>query len=405
MDSLETEQRSRQTAMAVMLWASALCAGAAFAASEADAGGRATRMDAPPTDLPGRVRALETWRVDMQGSMAMLETKYDGLNGIQKEVRATVLTMKEENAGLASEWTAIKTQQQEISNRVVNVVAQFEVLAQAQQKTDTAVTRVEKQSTERSGVVQLMNQVDALNLELNKLRGRIEELANGIDNSQKRQRDMYVDLDTRLRRIEQQGSAAKKDQETLAALEDRVRKLEQSVTGSIPAPVAPAAASSPAAAVPPAAAAPTPAGSASSLPPATLSASDPASTQRVYDNALSNFRIGDYAAAIKGFEGFLKANPKHSLAPNAQYWIGEAHYQLKDYRAAIEAQQKLLGTYPESNKVADAMLVVGTAEANLGDNAAARKTFEELINRHPNSDAAEKARARLARLRQASTNQ
>jgi TolA-binding protein len=51
------------------------------------------------------------------------------------------------------------------------------------------------------------------------------------------------------------------------------------------------------------------------------------------------------------------------------------------------------------------MLVVGTAEANLGDNAAARKTFEELINRHPNSDAAEKARARLARLRQASTNQ
>ena len=56
-------------------------------------------------------------------------------------------------------------------------------------------------------------------------------------------------------------------------------------------------------------------------------------------------------------------------------------------------------------KAADAMLVVGTAEVNLGDTAAAKKTFEDLITRHPNSDAAEKARARLARLRQAASSQ
>jgi tol-pal system protein YbgF len=412
----ESEFTCMPAARAAALAVLALCAGAAHPASENDGGAPAARAETRAGDLPGRVKALESWRVDMQGATAVLETRYEGLDRIQKDIRATVLAMKDENAGLASEWTAVKSRQQEVSIRVADVVAQVDVLAQAQQKTDAAVTRVEKQSSERPGAVQLMNQVDALNLELNKLRGRLEELTNGIDNAQKRQRDMYVDLDTRLRRVEQLGNSAKKDQETLAALEERVRKLEQSVTGSIPAPVASpaaaAAAAAPTAAT--AAAAPTattaatspPAASAAlSLPPATLSVSDPAAVQRAYDSALSSFRTGDYPGAIKGFEGFLKANPKHSLAPNALYWIGEAHFQLKDYRAAIESEQKLLGTYPESSKAADAMLIVGTAEANLGDNAAAKKTFEDLINRHPNADAAEKARARLARLRQATSNQ
>jgi tol-pal system protein YbgF len=403
----ESGSRSARAAKAAALALFTLSTGAVHPASETDAGAPAARADTRAADLPGRVKALEVWRVDMQGATAMLETRYEGLSRIQKDVRATVLSMKDENAGLASEWTALKSRQQEVSGRVADIVAQVEVLAQAQQKTDAAVTRVEKQASERPGVVQLMNQVDALNLELNKLRGRLEELTNGIDNAQKRQRDMYVDLDTRLRRVEQLGNSAKKDQETLATLEERVRRLEQAVTGSIPAPVASPAVAA-AAAAPAAASAPPPSPAAStavSLPPATLSVSDPAAVQRAYDSALSSFRSGDYPGAVKSFEAFLKANPRHSLAPNAQYWIGEAHFQLKDYRAAIESEQKLLGTYPESSKAADAMLIVGTAEAGLGDNAAAKRTFEDLINRHPNTDAAEKARARLARLRQATSNQ
>ncbi len=282
-----------------------------------------------------------------------------------------------------------------------------------------AIAPAQTEAPPNRGVVQLLNQVEALNGDLSRLRGQIEVLTNEIANAQKRQRDMYVDLDTRLRRIEQQGAASgKKEQEGVSALEERVRKLEQAAgtpSGSIPAPVSTTAV--PVSAPPTAAAAPTPAsqpnavvaaaapaagGAASSgpsLPPASLSNADQAAIQRAYDSAYSNYRINDYQGAIRSFDSFLRTYPKHQLAPNAQYWIGESYFQLHDYRAAIEAQRRLLGTYPDSAKVPDALLIIGTAESTLGDNTAAKKTFEDLIAKYPATESAEKAKGRLARIK------
>jgi tol-pal system protein YbgF len=263
--------------------------------------------------------------------------------------------------------------------------------------------RAQAETQQNRGVVQLLNQVEALNGDISRLRGQIEVLNNEIVNAQKRQRDMYVDLDTRLRRIEQNAATGKKDQEGLSALEERVRKLEQgnpSPQGAIPAPVATATAVAPPASgsTIPVAAVTTPA-AASSLPPATLSVTDQAGIQRAYENAYSNYRINDYQGAIRGFDTFLKTYPKHQLAANAQYWIGESYFQLRDYRAAIEAQRRLLGTYPDSAKVPDALLIIGTAESTMGDTAAAKKTFEDLIAKYPATESAEKAKGRLARIR------
>lgn len=271
------------------------------------------------------------------------------------------------------------------------------------------------------GVVQLLNQVEALNGEMSRLRGQLEVLNNEITNAQKRQRDMYVDLDTRLRRIEQQGGTAGKKDESFSTLEERVRKLEQAAgtpTGAIPAPVTTPSAATPAnspaaaaATAPAAAAAPTPAvatttpvaattsAASPSLPPASLANADPSAIQRAYDMAYSNYRINDYQGAIRGFDSFLKTYPKHQLASNAQYWIGESYFQLRDYRAAIEAQRRLLGTWPDSAKVPDALLIIGTAESTMGDNAAAKKTFEDLIAKYPATESAEKAKGRLSRLK------
>jgi tol-pal system protein YbgF len=267
------------------------------------------------------------------------------------------------------------------------------------------------EAPQNRGVVQLLNQVEALNGDISRLRGQIEMLTNEIANAQKRQRDMYVDLDTRVRRIEQGASSGKKD-EGLSALEERVRKLEQggsSPQGAIPAPVttapvvsppaATSAAATPVPVVATTAATPPSAGSAPSLPPATLSSTDQAGIQRAYENAYSNYRINDYQGAIRGFDSFLKTYPKHQLAANAQYWIGESYFQLRDYRAAIEAQRRLLGTYPDSAKIPDALLIIGTAESTMGDTAAARKTFEDLIAKYPATESAEKAKGRLARIR------
>src|SRR4249920_3403238 len=80
--------------------------------------------------------------------------------------------------------------------------------------------------TRNPGIIQLMTQVESLQAEISRLRGQLEVLSNGLENAQKRQRDMYLDLDTRLRRIETQGGEARKEG-SAPELEERVKRLEQ----------------------------------------------------------------------------------------------------------------------------------------------------------------------------------
>ena len=346
------------------------------------------------------------------------------LHQMQSEFAARFAGLREDQFILAENYRQLQANERQLKEGFSLMLAQVQPVKEDLPAPSQKVAQAEPSPGNR-GVVQLLNQVEALNGELNRLRGQMEVLSNDINNAQKRQRDMYVDLDTRLRRIEQ-GGAGKKDQDANAALEERIRKLEQgsATPASIPQPVtsaaavpvnppppaataaaaapvaapatATAAASSPSPANPGTAAAAT---SSSSLPPASLSSTDQAAIQRSYDNAYSNYRLSDYPSAIRGFDAFLKSYPKHALAPNAQYWIGESYAHLKQYRDAIDAERRLLGAYPDSAKASDALLIIGTAEGSLGDNAAARKTFEELIAKYPASDAAEKAKGRLSKLK------
>ena len=373
------------------------------AAVDGEARVQISRQQTQLAQLQNQVRSLDTWRAEIQSQSDQLQIRYDGLYDVQKDLNTLFVSMREEHARLSGEYQDVHGAHQELRDRFSLILAQVQSLSDEQKIAGEKLAQVESEGANR-GVVQLLNRVEGLNTDLNRLRGQIEVLNNDINNAQKRQRDMYVDLDTRLRRMEQQSAAARKDQESLPALEERIRKLEQAAAGltTIPAPVASAAAAT--AAAPPggvsAASAPAAANvaAAQASPPA-AGLSDQATIQRAYDSAYSNYRGGDYQAAIRGFEGFLKTYPKHQLAVNAQYWIGESYFQLHEYRAAIEAQRRLLGTYSDSAKAPDALLIIGTAETSLGDNGAARKTFEELIARYPNTESAEKAKGRLAKIK------
>ena len=369
------------------------------AAVDGEARVQISRQQTQLAQLQKQVQSLDTWREEVQTHSNLLQVRYDGLYDVQKDLNRLLISLREDQDTLTSGYKELHDTHQELQDRFSLIIAQVQTLSEEQKVTGQKIAQVESEGANR-GVVQLLNRMEGLNTDLNRLRGQIEVLTNDINNAQKRQRDMYVDLDTRLRRVEQQSAAAKKDQEALPALEERIRKLEQAAAlTSIPAPVASAAAAT--VAVQPGAAPTTATAAAAqpSLPPANLAAVDQAAIQRAYDNAFSNYRISDYQAAIRGFDGFLKSYPKHQLAANAQYWIGESHFHLLDYRAAIEAQRRLLGYYPDSAKAPDALLIIGTAETGLGDNAAARKTFEELIAKYPNTESAEKAKGRLAKLK------
>jgi len=251
-------------------------------------------------------------------------------------------------------------------------------VAQVQKQLEDRIAALELQ-LKNQGLVELFSQVELLKSDIARLRGQIEVLNHEQDQLQKRQRDLYIDLDSRLRRLEG-GPGASVPPAASAA--------------PAPGPVATAPpAPGPAAAAPPASAAVP----GSAAPASVAGAADAAAIeQRAYDVALDQFKAGNYAAAIASFNAFVKNYGKSLLAPSAYYWIGNSQFALKDYRAAIATQRQLVAAFPGNPKVPDALLNIATSQFELGDGASSRRTLEELIAKHPQSDAAVKARQRLA---------
>jgi tol-pal system protein YbgF len=218
-------------------------------------------------------------------------------------------------------------------------------LSQIEVQLSERITALEQQKSSQA-ILDLSAQIDAIRNELAQLRGQIEVLVYELNESKKRQRDLYTDLDSRLSRLE--GGS------TLGAANDPAMSVAEAT-----------------------------------------SISDATSEQKVYDAAMERFKRGDYADAAAAFTAFTMTYPQSPLASSAQYWVGNAYFAQRDYRATIAAQTLLLQKYPDSQKVPDAMLNLASAQAEMGDRAAAHKTLQDLIARYPNSDAAAKARQRL----------
>ena len=247
-------------------------------------------------------------------------------------------------------------------------------IAATNAKVDAVQTRlntIEQQAKEQG--VSLLNDLEGIKSDIAKIRGQIEVLTYELNEAQKRQKDLYVDLDSRLRKIEAGGAGA-----------------AAPTTDATPAPTLPSNAqvsnaagtlSPPPAATPPAPAAP--------IVPVS------AAEQRAYDAALDQFKRGDYNGAIAGFQSFVKTYPRSLLASSAQYWVGNAQFAKKDYRNAIASQRTLIQLWPDSPKIPDALLNIASAQSEMGDNASARRTLEELIGKYPQSEPASKAKQRL----------
>jgi len=239
--------------------------------------------------------------------------------------------------------------------QIVEQQRRLDALGQQQEQIAERLARMEE-ALKNQPVIALASQIEALREDMRQLRGQIEVVANNIDVAAKRQRDMYVDLDSRLRRLEQPA-------------------------GGAPSSAPPTAPGSGAASTPGAA----PSASAAAAP----------DEGRAYEAAQAQRRSGNYQGAIGAFQGFIAQYPKSPLAPRAQYWIGDSYYNLRDFRNAIANQQKLVNAYPDSSSVPDALLNIASSQMELGDSAAARKTMDGLVARYPASEAAEKAKRRL----------
>lgn len=118
--------------------------------------------------------------------------------------------------------------------------------------------------------------------------------------------------------------------------------------------------------------------------------------EQLYQQALEKILKGsDYAAGRNELEAFIRDYPKHELAVNATYWIGEAYYGEKKYDNAVLKFQEVITRYSDHPKAAAALLKQGKAFEVLGDKSNAETTWKQLIKTFPLSPEAEKAKALL----------
>ena len=256
-------------------------------------------------------------------------------------------------------------------------------MADTQRAIDARIGELEAQAKNRS-IIDLFNQVEILKTEFAKLRGQIELLQNEMENTQKRQRDLYVDLDGRLRKVEAQ------------QVEQAARAAALTASAAAAAAAAPPAGSMPPALVGPTGVAVEPN---RAMPPGAVvappAAMDAVAEQRAYDQGLEHFRAGRFAEAVTAFQLFTRNFPRSTLVPSAQYWIGNSLYATRDFRGAIATQRQLIAQYPDSAKASDALLNIASAQSELGDIQAARTTLQEVASKYPATEAGVKAKQRL----------
>jgi len=252
-------------------------------------------------------------------------------------------------------------------------------LAAQSAELENRIARLE-QLLSSGALIELLERVDRLRAEVQQLRGQVELAAHELEQMKGRQRELYLDLDRRLARVESGAVAAVPE---AGAPEATSPEDGEAGDGSAQSDSAPEA-------------------SAETAPSAAPASVDPMAEQEAYQAAFDLLKAGRYEQASDAFQAFLAEYPAGRYADNAQYWLGEAYYVTRRFEPALAEFRTLVDRFPESSKLTHALLKIGYIQDELGQREAAERTLEALVADHPQTTAARLARERLQRMRSGS---
>ncbi len=192
------------------------------------------------------------------------------------------------------------------------------------------------------GLADMQNQLEALKQEVAHLKGDLELTNHHLETTQQRQKDLYTDTDTRLRKIE---------------------------SAAVAPPIAPVAA-------------------------VVVEEKD----VKAFAEADSLSKSAKHKEAFTAFDAFLKDYPNSKLAPDALYGMGYTQFVLKNYKSSIATQQKVIDLHTESPKVPDAMYSMANSQIQLGQVTNAKKTLRDLVAKYPDAEVTPNAQKRLKML-------
>lgn len=249
----------------------------------------------------------------------------------------------------------------EARKRIIEVETKAAADHDAQQNAINELTKAQKvlekriQSLETlvngHGLLEMQNQVEQLKQDMAQLKGDLEVATHNLDTLQRKQNESYLDLDTRLRRLE-------------------------SVPVSTPAdgnPKQPEVKSAEAA----------------------KQAEAAQQESKAFADAEAFSQAGKYKEAFEAYDTFLKNYSGSKLVPDALYGMGFAQYGLKNYKSSMATQQKFMENYAAHVMAPNAMMNLANSQIQLGQIPAAKKTLKELIAAYPASDMVPMAQKRL----------
>jgi len=118
-----------------------------------------------------------------------------------------------------------------------------------------------------------------------------------------------------------------------------------------------------------------------------------------YEQALDVYKAGDLIVAAGQFEQFASRYPGSAYSSLVLSYLGDIGYARKDFKQAVTAYTRFLDRFPNSSRAADAMLRLADSHLSLKDNKAAHRVLDTLVERFPDSPAAESAKKRIALLK------
>jgi tol-pal system protein YbgF len=214
---------------------------------------------------------------------------------------------------------------------------------------DTRLARIERVMSNQS-LLDIANQLESVRSDVRAMHNDVDVLSHSLESARRQQKDLYADLDARLKTLEARGGAGA-------------------------------------------------AGAGGGAPAGAGGDSQSADVDKgAYQAAFDLLKAGQYDRAIAGFQAFLSTYPASALADNAQYWLGEAYYVNKQFQESLAAFQRVVEKFPGSRKLPDALLKIGYCDYELKEYSAARGALEQVAAKFPDSPSARLAQQRLEKM-------
>ncbi len=253
-------------------------------------------------------------------------------------------------------------------------------------------------SAENAGVQVKIGEYDEA---IRKINGRLDELEYKVKQSNDKVDKLNRDIEIRMKILEGRPIPANlsapaptlpttydakvANKASRAVVGDKIHGDDLAPIDGAPQPIVPDNIAEPSAGTPP-------------PPPAnTINANKP---EDMYSNAMQAYNSGFYDEAELAFGDILQQFPKHNLAGNAQYWLGEVYVKQGNLNKAKIAFKDGYEKYKNGNKAPDSLYRLGVTLENLKDKQKACIVFMSFAETFPkaNADLTKKVQAEAKKL-------